>query len=88
MEDDPAEGREVNDEGQGPEELMVNHLASLNSSSFNPLKPTKILIHGWSMSLMSKDFPGPLKDGRNKDNNQRSDIYVFIGEPKSCSHFI
>lgn len=46
------------------EEVQVNDVASLNKSAFRKNRPVKILIHGWGMSIKSKDYPGPLKDGR------------------------
>lgn len=49
--------------GSVGEELLVNDIASVNASSFHPNRPLKILIHGWSMSMNSKDFPGPVKNG-------------------------
>ncbi|XP_035710788.1 endothelial lipase-like [Folsomia candida] len=64
---DKSSGDESGEEGRGseeglPEELFVNDIASVNASSFHTGNPVKVLIHGWSMSIASKDFPGPLKD--------------------------
>jgi len=46
------------------EVLEVNDLHSFRLSSFNSKKPVKILIHGWSQHVYSKDFPRPVRDGK------------------------
>jgi hypothetical protein len=48
---------------EGEEQLFVNDIASVHRSTFNPKWDVKLLIHGWSMSIKSKDFPGPVKNG-------------------------
>lgn len=45
------------------EYLVVNDPSSVKRSAFNTKNEVKILIHGWSQKMKSRDFPGPVKHG-------------------------
>ncbi|CAL8096676.1 unnamed protein product [Orchesella dallaii] len=47
--------------GYSEDYLAVNDPASVKRSSFKSNNQVKILIHGWSQKIKSRDFPGPVK---------------------------
>ena len=48
------------------QELHFNDSSTIMNSDFDSSKPVKILIHGYTQSLISQDFPQKIKDGKKK----------------------